>query len=103
MIPKSLRLKCPNRSKRTTQVLEKYRFDLLIATKNDAKHRFFKARETAARIEQDLENTLEPEDMEKIKRVTEKSQEAMFLRARERLINKFFDNKVLVNREVEVQ
>ena len=43
LIPKSLRIKCPARTARTAQLTSKYRLDLVIAVKNDAKHRYFNA------------------------------------------------------------
>ena len=89
MIPKSLRISCPGRSPSITKVTEKYRFELLVATKNDAKHRFFKCIKIAKTIEEELYAILNPEDMDTIKRVTEKSRESMFLRSRERLVKKF--------------
>ena len=89
LIPKSLRIKCPVRSSRTTIVTEKYRFDLLIATKNDAKNRFFRCMQVAKAIQDELSLILSTEDMNTIRNVTEKSRESMFLRSRERLVKKF--------------
>ena len=93
LIPKSLRIRSPNRSNRGKEVAKKFRFELLLATKNDAKHRFFSTTKEANRIEEDLVSELDFADMEIVRRVTEEARESMFLRSRERLQKKF---KILV-------
>ena len=89
LIPKSLRIRCPIRSNRGKEVTKKYRFELLLATKNDAKHRFFSTIKEADQIEEDLVSKLDFADMEIIRKVTEEARESMFLRSRERLQKKF--------------
>ena len=98
LTPKSLRIKCPTRTSRTSQIMMRYRSDLVIAVKNDAKHRFFDAMRKKNVIEEEVKNLLSPEDMQIIQNITEKSREAMFLRAKERLIKKF---KILSDEKTE--
>ena len=54
LVPKSLRISCPVRNKRTTAIVEKYRFELLRSTKNAAKHRYFRVVKEANEIKNDL-------------------------------------------------
>ena len=97
LTPKSLRIKCPARIPRTSQVTMKYRSDLVIAVKNDAKHRFFAAIRKKDAIEEEVRSLLSPQDMQIIQNITEKSREAMFIRAKERLVNKF---KILLDEKI---
>jgi len=89
LIPKSLRIKCPVNNKRNKRIVEKYRFELLISTKNDAKHRFFNSLKEVKNIQDDLRLVLNNEDMIIVENVTEKSREMMFIRSKQRLIKKF--------------
>ena len=89
LIPKSLRIGCPIKSLWAKKVVERYRMELLITTKNDAKHRYFKSLLTAKNIQEELSTILSREDIVLINTVTEKSREAMFIRSRERLVKKF--------------
>ena len=89
LIPKSLQINCPVRNLKTKDIIARYRFELLVCTKNDAKHRFFKYVKTVKDIEYELSLVLSNEDMILIKNVTEKAREAMFIRSKDRLIKKF--------------
>ena len=89
IIPKSLRIKCPVRNKRSNRIVDRFRFELLLSTKNDAKHRFFRFTKMVKDIENKLIEILSNEDMTLIRNVTEKSRELMFVRSKERLVKKF--------------
>ena len=89
IIPKSLRTKCPLKTERSREIAKKYQFELLISVKNEAKRRYFKNVKEAEKVEEELRCVLNNEDMEIVKRVTEKSREEMFLRSKEKLVNKF--------------
>ncbi len=89
LIPKSLRIKSPVNNAKTKKIMEKYRFELLISTKNSAKHRYFNSNNQVRALQDELRMVLSSEDMEKIETVTEKSRETMFIRSRRRLVNKF--------------
>ena len=89
IIPKSLRIKSPVKDRRTKEIVGKYRMELLISLKNTAKHRYFSCAANVKCLQDDLRLLLSREDMEKIETVTEKARESMFLRSRQRLVNKF--------------
>ena len=52
LIPKSFNDKCPIPSKCAIKATDKYRFEILQAAKNDAKHRFFKYMQNAKNIQE---------------------------------------------------
>ena len=79
LIPKSLRIGCPIKSLRAKKVVERYRMELLITTKNDAKHRYFKSLLMAKNIREELSTILSREDIVLINTVTVKSRVAMFI------------------------
>ena len=89
IIPKSFRIKSPLKNKRAMLINEKYRFDLLINAKNDAKKRFFKAVRDVKSIKEELLNTLSIQDMNIIENITEKSREKTFNEKKKQLIEKF--------------
>ena len=63
--------------------------ELLISLKHTAKHRYFSCAANVKCLQDDLRLLLSREDMEKIETITEKARESMFLRSRQRLVNKF--------------
>ena len=89
LIPKSFQVKVPVRSKNANDILKKFRADLLICAKNEAKKRFFKQVRTAQEIHEQLTSVINEEDMIIINNVTNKAHETMFKKAKERLLNKF--------------
>ena len=89
LIPKSLRIKSPINSSRSKEIVEKYRFELLLSLKNTAKHRYFSSAARVKALQEELRLLLSKEDLEKIEAASEKAREAMFVRSKERLINKF--------------
>ena len=89
IIPKSMKLNCPIRNAKTENIMNRYRFEILIATKNDAKHRFFNNVKVGKDIENELSAVLSEADMAVITNVTEKARESMFVRSKEKLVNKF--------------
>ncbi len=89
LIPKSLRIKSPVNNRRNKEIMEKYRMELLLSLKNTAKHRYFSCAAKVEALQEDLRLLLSREDMEKIEAVSEKAREAMFVRSKQRLINKF--------------
>ena len=89
IIPKSLRIRCPIRSDRSKEITRRYRFELLLSVKNDAKRRYFKYARETKEIEEELRLVLSNEDMASVTNVTEKSREEMFVRSKQRLIKKF--------------
>ncbi len=60
-----------------------------MSLKNTAKHRYFSCAAKVEALQDDLRLLLSREDMEKIEAASEKAREAMFVRSKERLINKF--------------
>ena len=89
IIPKSLRINCDIRNRKRRDIVHRFRFELLIATKNDAKHRFFNFVRIVKGLVYDLSQILSEEDMVAVNNITEKSREAMFIRSKEKLVNKF--------------
>ena len=89
LIPKSLRIDRVVHNKNTKSIVNKFRFELLISIKNDAKHRFFKYTRMSKEIEDELSLILSNEDMLAIKYIAEKSGESMFVRSKERFTKKF--------------
>ena len=64
LIPKSLRIKSPIKDRRTKEIVEKYRMELLVSLKNTAKHRFFSNTNKVKALQDDLRLLLSREDME---------------------------------------
>ena len=89
LIPKSLRIKSPIKGRRTKEIVEKYRMELLISLKNTAKHRFFGNATKVKALQDDLRLLLSQADMEKVEAASEKAREAMFIRSKQRLVKKF--------------
>ena len=103
IIPKSLRINCPVRNKRTMRIIDRFRFEILLSTKNDAKHRFFHYRKMVKDIDDKLSIILSGEDITLIREVTEKSRELMFVQSKERLVKKFNNLKGQVKQNVSVK
>ena len=80
LIPKSLCVQSPLRSRRTQNIVKEFRLGLLRCAKNEAKHRFFSQTEIVRNMQEELQSIVNEEDMEMIDRVTEKAREGMFVR-----------------------
>ena len=89
LIPKSLKIKSLIEDRRAKEIVQKYRMELLISLKNSAKHRYFSCATKVKGLQDDLQLMLSKEDTEKIEAATEKAREAMFVRSKQRLVNKF--------------
>ncbi|XP_065658394.1 uncharacterized protein LOC136082910 [Hydra vulgaris] len=89
IIPKSLRINSPIKSKRAVGLIFRFRFELLICIKNDSKRRFFNFMNDVKKLQNFLNCKLNEEDYIKLEQITEKSRESMFVKSKERLIKKF--------------
>ena len=89
IIPRFLQIKSPFPSKRIKNITEEHKKKLLIATRNDAKTRYFKRSEESKQLTQILREQLSDEHFSTITRVTASSKEKKFLEVRTKLKNKF--------------
>ena len=90
LLPKSFNVHSPAAGNRQTErIVKKFRKDLLISAKNDAKGRFFRNVRLVQNIQTELATTLTEEDMATITEVTDKAKELMFKKSKERLVKKF--------------
>ena len=89
IIPKFLQVKSPLPSKRINNITMNHRRQLLIATKNDTKERYFRHVKTVKTIKQILKNGLSEEHYNTVLRVTESSREKKFVKTKNKLKNKF--------------
>ena len=100
LIPKSLCVQSPVKSRRTKNILLQFRLDLLRCAKNEAKYRYFSQVNNVNETKAELASIVNENDMVIIHQVTEKAREAMFKRSKERLVKKF---KVLKERHVKMK
>ena len=89
IIPKSMRVRSPIQTRRGINVTDKYRFDLLLCAKNDAKSKFFQSLKQIPIILTSLTTKLSVEHMTKVKNVTDESERTAFYRWKNRLKLKF--------------
>ena len=89
IIPKSMQVRFPIKSRRGRNVTAKYRFDLLLCAKNDAKSRFFQSIKRIDELERILNAELTPEHFELIGNVTSKFETKSFQYWKDHLREKF--------------
>ena len=89
IIPKSLRVHCPVKSRRGKNVTAKYRFDLLLCAKNDAKSKLFQTIKRIDDLREILNNKISHEHMQTIENVTLKSETTSFQYWKNHLQRKF--------------
>ena len=89
IIPKSMRIKSPLHTRRATNITSRYRQELLICAKNDAKSKFFQTLKTIDMLTAKLNNTLSREHMNIIKSVTNKAETKSFFQWKNHLKSKF--------------
>ncbi|XP_065645854.1 uncharacterized protein LOC136076307 [Hydra vulgaris] len=89
IIPKSLRINSPVSTNRAMSIVFRFRFEILICLKNDAKKRYFIFITETKNLQENLKSTLDEKDYEKVEHVTEKAREIMLIRSKERLFKKF--------------
>ena len=89
IIPKSMRIRSPISSQRGKNVTAKYRFELLLCAKNDAKARYFKTSNTVNDLLQELSQHLSTEHFNIVKTITCKSETSQFLHWKSHLKSKF--------------
>ena len=82
-------MKCAVSNAKTKNIIKRFRLELVIAIKNDAKHRFFNNVRLVKDIENELSSILNVEDNILVHNVTEKVRESMFVRSKEKLVDKF--------------
>ena len=89
LIPKSLRLKCPVKTKVAKGMMKNFQFRLLISIKNDTRRKFFKLEKEICNLKEELMSILSNNDMKMIEEVSNKASEKMFISSKERLLKKF--------------
>lgn len=89
LLPKFLQIKCPLRSKRARNITAKYKQELLVSTKNDARQRYFVAIKKAKELRLQLQHILSPEHFEIVINATESSREKKFIACKNKLKDKF--------------
>ena len=89
LIPRFLQIKSPYESRRVRNLTEEHKKKLLIATRNDAKTRYFRRTEESKRITDSLKEQLSGEHFEMIIRITTSSKEKKFIETRTKLKKKF--------------
>ena len=89
LIPRFLQMKGPNSSARIKNIMEEHRKKLLVATRNDAKARFFKSSKKCKEIIQTLEEVLSDDHFRTVMRVTKSSKEKKFIEVQTKLKKKF--------------
>ena len=89
IIPKFLQIKSPLLSRRATNITKEHRRNLLIATKNDTKERYFKHVENVHKLKQKLKDKLSEEHYDVLIRITDSSKEKKFILTKEKLKTKF--------------
>ena len=89
VIPKSLRIKCPSKTNYAKQLTNRYHFDLLIVTKNEAKKRFFKNLESSKLLYKELDRILSKSDMKTVENITNNARELAFVNYKNKLKEKF--------------
>ena len=89
LIPRFLQIKIPYESRRIRNLTEQHKKKLLIATRNDAKSRYFRRTEESKSITDCLKEQLSEEHFEIIIRITASSKEKKFIETRNKLKKKF--------------
>ncbi len=87
--PRFLRVKCPLKTSRGTNVTEKFRRDLLIAARNDAKVRQEKQSRNASTSLRELTACMSEEHLSTLKRITEEKRERIYTDRKQKLKDKF--------------
>ena len=95
LIPKSLRIKSPVKTKRGNEIMVRCRFELLVSIKNDTKRKYFSTFQKVEELIRKLRTVLSTEDMDKVNSVTNIAREKMFIKSKERLFKKFDNLKKL--------
>ena len=94
LIPKSLRINSPVSTKGAMSIVFRFRYEILVCIKNDAKKRYFILLNETKNLQLNLKVTLDEIDYKKVEQVTEKAREVMLKKSKERLFKKF---NVLLN------
>ncbi len=89
LLPRFLRVHCPINSSRGNNITERYRNDLLVATRNDARSRLFTNSHEKNRILEALLVILSQENADTLKRITDSTYNTIFTTCRDKLKNKF--------------
>ena len=67
--------RCPLKNNHTKRLTEKYRKDMLIQVKNDAKKRYFRNLESLKEIEDNIKSTVSESDFKILENVSNKATE----------------------------
>ena len=71
LIPRFLRVHCPITSVRGTNIANQFRRDLLIATRNDTRGRFFRSHQDINTLKVEIQTILSEEHFNILQRITE--------------------------------
>ena len=89
VFPKFLNIGQPFHTRRGKTITEKYKYDLLIAAKNDARDRFHLSKKYSSSIKTELQEILSNDHFTIVKNITESCREKALIIARNKLKNKF--------------
>ena len=80
LIPKSLRLKSPVKTKVAKGMMKNFQFRLLMSIENDTRRKFFKLEKEICNLKEELMSILSNNDMKMIEEISNKASEKMFKR-----------------------
>ena len=89
MIPKFLQIKSPLPTRCVNNITNNYRRQLLLATKNDTKRRYYQHIKRISEKKEYLKDKLSVDHYNTVLRITESSREKKFLETKNKLKNKF--------------
>ena len=78
LIPRFLRVYCPITSVRGTNIATQFRRDLLIATRNNTRGRFFQSHQEINTLKVEIQTILSKEHFDILQRITETMRENLF-------------------------
>ena len=79
LLPRSFRINCPSANGRMMNIMERYRFELLICAKNDACKLYFKSISKSNQLQSELSQILSPPDMQNLVNAIEVAREKCLL------------------------
>ena len=89
LIPRFLRVHCPITSVRGANITNQYRRDLLTATRNDTRSRFFRTDRDMKAIKTEIQMIISEEHFNVLLRITEDTREKVFNTTKNKLKQKF--------------
>ena len=90
IVPKSLKNRPTLNTRKGYNITQVYNQRMLVATKNHAKQKYHKLLKEISTLTGDLHVVLDDSDFNTLIRITDRSRENIFIKERERLMDKFF-------------